>query len=246
MSEVGSGMNIGSDYSGTEKTEKTDKATLRHHILSRRKRVPAEERGAAGELLVRRFPAHMIQDGPTVAAYVSMGSEIETRPLLRWLRAHGCHVLVPRLGSGLEIGWSVLDSLESLRSMDAVGGANNAGSCSSPSTVHHRPDEPTGAVIPPEALEKADLVIAPALAVDPQGNRLGRGAGWYDRALARRKPACPLIAVCWPWEVLDIDLPAEPHDVPADGVLTPEGYRRLSSSGLLSWPAGQDTRRKPD
>ena len=42
MSEVGSGMNIGSDYSGTEKTEKTDKATLRHHILSRRKRVPAE------------------------------------------------------------------------------------------------------------------------------------------------------------------------------------------------------------
>ena len=52
MSEVGSGMNIGSDYSGTEKTEKTDKATLRHHILSRRKRVPAEERGAAGELLV--------------------------------------------------------------------------------------------------------------------------------------------------------------------------------------------------
>ena len=183
---------------------------------------------------IRRFPAHMIQDGSTVAAYVSMGSEIETRPLLRWLLAHGCHVLVPRLGSGLEIGWSVLDSLESLRSMDAVGGANNAGSCSYPSTVHHRPDEPTGAVLPPEALEKADLVIAPALAVDPQGNRLGRGAGWYDRALARRKPACPLIAVCWPWEVLDTDLPAEPHDVPADGVLTPGGYRRLGESGRLS------------
>ena len=106
--------------------------------------------------------------------------------------------------------------------------------CSYPSTVHHRPDEPTGAVLPPEALEKADLVIAPALAVDPQGNRLGRGAGWYDRALARRKPACPLIAVCWPWEVLDTDLPAEPHDVPADGVLTPGGYRRLGESGRLS------------
>ena len=245
MSEVGSGMNIGSDYSGTEKTEKTDKATLRHHILSRRKRVPAEERGAAGELLVRRFPAHMIQDGPTVAAYVSMGSEIETRPLLRWLRAHGCHVLVPRLGSGLEIGWSVLDSLESLRSMDAVGGANNAGSCSSPSTVHHRPDEPTGAVLPPEALEKADLVIAPAWQWTRRAIVWGvEPAGMTGPWLAASRMS--LIAVCWPWEVLDIDLPAEPHDVPADGVLTPEGYRRLSSSGLLSWPAGQDTRRKPD
>ena len=63
-----------------------------------------------------------------------------------------------------DLGWKlagvVLDSLESLRSVDAVGGANNAGSCSYPSTVHHRPDEPTGAVLPPEALEKADLVIA--------------------------------------------------------------------------------------
>lgn len=96
-------MNIGSDHSGTEKTEKMDKATLRHHILSRRKRVPAEERGAAGELLVRRFPAHMIQDGPTVAAYVSMGSEIETRPLLRWLRAHGCHVWC----QGWGLGWKL-------------------------------------------------------------------------------------------------------------------------------------------
>ena len=94
MSEVGSGMNIGSDYSGTEKTEKTDKATLRHHILSRRKRVPAEERGAAGELLVRRFPAHMIQDGPTVAAYVSMGSEIEPGHC-----CDGCGSWLPRVGA---------------------------------------------------------------------------------------------------------------------------------------------------
>lgn len=244
MSEAGNGMNIGSDYSGTENTEKMDKATLRHHILSRRKRVPAEERGAAGALLVRQFPAHMIQDGSTVAAYVSMGSEIETRPLLRWLLAHGCHVLVPRLGSGLEIGWGILDSLESLRSMDVEDGANGTGGSPSTvhhksdepptSTVHHRPDEPNGTVLPPEALEEADLVIAPALAVDPQGNRLGRGAGWYDRALARRKPGCPLIAVCWPWEVLDTDLPAEPHDVPANGVLTPEGYRRLGESSQLS------------
>ena len=44
MSEADNGMNIGSDHSGTEKTEKMDKATLRHHILSRRKRIPAEER----------------------------------------------------------------------------------------------------------------------------------------------------------------------------------------------------------
>ena len=34
--------------------------------------------------------------------------------------------------------------------------------------------------------------------------------------------------MCWPWEVVDDDeWIADPHDVPADGVLTPEGYRQL-------------------
>ena len=58
MSEVGSGMNIGSDYSGTEKTEKTDKATLRQpYTVSAQSAFQAEERGAAGELLVRTVPS---------------------------------------------------------------------------------------------------------------------------------------------------------------------------------------------
>jgi 5-formyltetrahydrofolate cyclo-ligase len=113
----------------------------------------------------------------------------------------------------LGIGWSTLERLESLQAVDGDG--------------HHRPDEPQGRTLPPQALTCADMVIAPAMGVDSRGYRLGRGAGWYDRALAARKPGCPLIAVCWPWEVMGVDLPAEAHDVPADGVLTPEGFTRL-------------------
>jgi len=180
-----------------------DKATLRHRLLAQRALITPEARLAAGEKLVHQFPAYVL-DRPcihygsaplTVAAYVSMGSEVETRPLLAWLLASGIRVLVPLLGSGLDIG---------------------------------RPDEPQGTPLPPEALHDADLIIAPALAVDRHGNRLGRGAGWYDRALVNRRPVCPIIAVCWPWEVVDDDeWIADPHDVPADGVLTPEGYRQL-------------------
>ncbi|WP_420796576.1 5-formyltetrahydrofolate cyclo-ligase [Bifidobacterium pseudolongum] len=40
----------------------------------------------------------------------------------------------------------------------------------------------------------------PALRVDRCGARLGRGGGWYDRALAWRRSGVPLVAVCWPWE----------------------------------------------
>ena len=99
-----------------------DKATLRHRLLAQRALITPEARLAAGEKLVHQFPAYVL-DRPcihygsaplTVAAYVSMGSEVETRPLLAWLLASGIRVLVPLLGSGLDIGWSALDSMESL------------------------------------------------------------------------------------------------------------------------------------
>lgn len=93
-----------------------DKATLRHRLLAQRALITPEARLAAGEKLVHQFPAYVL-DRPcihygsaplTVAAYVSMGSEVETRPLLAWLLASRIRVLVPLLGSGLDIGLSLI------------------------------------------------------------------------------------------------------------------------------------------
>ncbi|OZG61397.1 5-formyltetrahydrofolate cyclo-ligase [Bifidobacterium myosotis] len=208
--------NDGPSSATTAAPVRESKETLRHSALSRRKRTTAAERMAAGEALALHFPLPLLGADPatmSVAAYVSMGTEVETRPLLTLLLDRGCTVMVPRLGSGRDIGWSVLTDVTMLRAVDQPG--------------HLRPDEPIGRILPPDALSQCGLVIAPALGVDPRGYRLGRGAGWYDRALALRRPDCPLIAVCWPWEVMGEPLPTENHDVPADAVLTPEGYRRL-------------------
>lgn len=149
----------------------------------------------------------------TVAAYVSMGSEIAMGPLLESLLHAGLRVLVPRLGSGLDIGWSELLDITSLHDVAADG-------------IHrsHRPQEPDTTVLPPEALREAVMIIVPALAVDAAGIRLGRGGGWYDRALSWRATGARVIAVCWPWETAYDVLPAQAHDVPVDGVITPEGY----------------------
>ena len=195
-----------------------DKRTLRAAMISRRATVSSGERTTAGHALaghvdelmdlaaVRRIgsrpPARM-----TVAAYVSMGSEIPLGELLQALLDHDCRVLVPRLGTGLEIGWSELDALDDLRTMDRAG----------------RPQEPGGVAMPPDALGEADMIVMPALAVDHGGTRLGRGGGWYDRALEHRAAGVPLIAVVWPWEVVDGRLPRETHDVAVNGVLTPDG-----------------------
>jgi len=71
-----------------------------------------------------------------------------------------------------------------------------------------------------------DAVLVPALGIDRSGVRLGQGAGYYDRALA--KVTCPIIAVVYDDELHE-ELPSEPHDHPVDGVVTQSGFQWLGN-----------------
>jgi len=64
------------------------------------------------------------------------------------------------------------------------------------------------------------LVLVPALAVDKNGVRLGRGAGHYDRSLADTASGTHLVAVVRDQEIFEA-LPAERHDIRMTAVLTP-------------------------
>lgn len=82
----------------------------------------------------------------------------------------------------------------------------------------------------PEPLSTAphvvpDIVLLPLLAVDRAGNRLGQGAGYYDRTLADLRARRPVVAVGIAWEVQLADtLPADPWDQPLDAVATPRRW----------------------
>jgi 5-formyltetrahydrofolate cyclo-ligase len=71
--------------------------------------------------------------------------------------------------------------------------------------------QPTEPVRGSGTVARADVVLVPALAVDASGQRLGRGGGSYDRALARVGGQVPTVALIYDGELVD-DLPAEPHD----------------------------------
>jgi len=90
--------------------------------------------------------------------------------------------------------------------------------------------EPVGPRLGPTAIGTADVVVLPALAVDRRGVRLGRGGGYYDRALQHVRPDAVLVAVVFDDELLD-EIPAEPHDQLVTAVVTPSG-------GWQALPAG--------
>ncbi|SDF52437.1 5-formyltetrahydrofolate cyclo-ligase [Klenkia brasiliensis] len=82
--------------------------------------------------------------------------------------------------------------------------------------------EPTGPRLPPEALADAGTVVVPALAVGLDGARLGRGAGFYDRALRFAAPDAVLVGVVFDEELLPA-VPVDDHDVRLHAVVTPSG-----------------------
>ena len=138
--------------------------------------------------------------GGCVAAYVGVDTEPGTLPLLEALRDRGVRVLLPVLREDWSMGWGSFASTDALVT------------------------SPRGLLEPATSdgsLDEAEVVLLPGLAVGPDGARLGRGGGAYDRALVD-VTGTPLLVLLHPDEV-GLDVPAESHDRPVDGWVTSDG-----------------------
>ncbi|MFV0427119.1 MAG: 5-formyltetrahydrofolate cyclo-ligase [Beutenbergiaceae bacterium] len=186
----------------TEDAKTLLREAIRHHRDSRGSR----ERQQAGVAIAQRA-AEIVSDAGCVASYASRPSEPGTGPLMDHLHNHNIQVLLPMLGPGLSRDWALHNPGEPLE-VRAPG----------------RPPDPAGPGLGVTALQRADVIFAPALAVDRTGVRLGQGGGWYDRVLEHRRPDAPVIAVIFDDEVADGDLPRAPHDRQVDGILSPSGW----------------------
>ncbi len=70
-----------------------------------------------------------------------------------------------------------------------------------------------------EEAQTLDVVVVPAIGVDPMGHRIGYGAGYYDRTLPRFCPPAIAIAVAFDYQLV-IEVPKGPHDVAVNAVVT--------------------------
>lgn len=189
------------------------KSQLRRQVLAARRGLDADALAATAEALVDLVLSQpQVRPGACVAAYVSMGSEPGTGPLLAALQARGVRVLLPLLLDDNDLDWAPYAGREAL----------------APSARGMR--EPSAPPLGVDAVAEADLVLVPGLAVSSDGHRLGRGGGSYDRALARvtraRGTQALTAVLLHPGEV-GLDVPTEPHDQRVDAAVTRAGVTRF-------------------
>src|SRR3712207_2000137 len=186
------------------------KLAARDRVVTARRRMSLLElREAADRIAAHLVAAEPVRRAATVAAYVSVGTEPGTGPLLDALLQAGRRVILPVLRPDGDLDWAATSG----RTGDLVAGPRGL-------------LEPSGRRLGLEAVATADVVVVPGLAVDGTGMRLGRGGGSYDRALARVPVGTPVFALLYPGELVD-RVPAATPDRPVTAVISPDGVTRF-------------------
>lgn len=148
-------------------------------------------------------------DGDAVTCYLSMAGEPPTNDVIERLESLGMRVALPimRPRRALAWGWHGGDLTR-----------NNYG-------VLEPAEDPS------VELGTMAAMLIPALRAGRDGSRLGRGAGYYDRALAavpRRDQGGPLRIVMVFDDEIDTSVPHEALDAPVDVIMTPSSLFRVS------------------
>ena len=186
------------------------KTALRDQLVTARNRRPLLEVAESARALADHLlETPEVRRAATVAAYVSIGTEPGTGPLIDRLVAMGRRVILPVVLPDLDLDWAAYDGPDSLERRRGLL-------------------EPAGRRLGPEAVATADVVLTPGLAVDRTGMRLGRGGGCYDRALGRVPVGTFTCTLLYYDELLGHEVPAAPHDRRVSAVVTPSGVSRLT------------------
>lgn len=193
------------DQSGGSPT----KTTLRTHLVAaRRQHGPAGLNAAAEALATHLLGTEEVRRAATITAYISIGSEPGTRPLIEALHAAGKRVLLPLTTRDLDLDWAAYDGPESL------------------APARFGLLEPITAPLGLGAVAHADVLLVPGMAVSTTGVRIGKGGGCYDRALAR-VPADRWRCVLLFADEVGREVPTEEHDQRVHAACTPAGLTRL-------------------
>ena len=180
------------------------KATIRKEILEKRKSQDPKSRAAQSRSIMRTLLSRKeFLKADKILIYLSKEGEVGTNDLLGRAFELGKRVCVPVVDrESDELRVSELPGPDSSFRLGSFG--------------VREPAEEDLNFVPPDQI---DLVVAPGLAFDRRGGRIGYGKGYYDRLLSRLGSQVPRIALAFDFQVLDA-VPQDENDIQVDAIIT--------------------------
>lgn len=178
------------------------KARLRTCYRTRRRTLSALQQRRHGDVVAAALLARA-RAAVTVAVYIAQDGELDLAPLVAQGRPHGVVFAVPVLAEG-GLRFAAHRAEQAMR------------------RGRHGLLEPSN----PRPVRPA-LVLAPLVAFDERGHRLGMGGGHYDRYFARH-PEVERVGVAHECQRATA-LPVDPWDVPLAAVVTEHGWHRFAN-----------------
>jgi 5-formyltetrahydrofolate cyclo-ligase len=178
------------------------KAELRKRLRGVRKAMPVEAALERSAKILAKLEAHpAVVTAKSIALFwpIAARKEVDLRAFDASLRKRNVRVAYPAIDPESDV--------MTFRFVDDLAALEEQG--------YGFAEPPADA---PHAAE-LDVVIVPAVAVDPTGHRIGYGAGYYDRTLPRYAPPATSIAVAYDWQLV-AEVPATDHDVRVGFVVT--------------------------
>ena len=172
--------------------------------MRQRRAILFREKPDAAAKAAALLPPGRLAGAQVVAGYRPQGGEMDPLPLMRRFAAAGASLALP-VATGPQArltfrAWNEGDLL----APDVFG-------------------IPSPTAAQPEV--RPDVIIAPVVAFDRLGGRLGQGAGCFDRTLAWARNGDPVFAIGLAFAGQEVELvPVAPHDQGLDAILTETGY----------------------
>ena len=183
------------------------KKQLRGEALARRDALDQQWRIEASLGMAEWAQRIPVEPGDVVSGFWPMRSEVDVRPLMFAFREQGARLCLPAI-----LDKTTIVFRELVRGADLIDMGFG--------TYGPGPDA--------EVLQPV-LMLVPLAAFDARGHRIGYGAGYYDRAIAKLQagPRPPrLVGIAFDCQQVE-RVPDQPHDVVIPEMLTESGLRRL-------------------
>jgi 5-formyltetrahydrofolate cyclo-ligase len=178
---------------------------LRQAALARRRLLaPGDAASWSGLIQARAVDLSAYRDSAAVALYSPVDHEVDTAAILGDALKSAKKIYYPKLSEAGKAYFARIGSASEL-----VAGPYGI-------------LEPAGS----EALVPADdgrlMVFIPGLLFDRQGNRLGRGGGWYDRALGNLPQRGIFVGLAYEFQLIET-LAVQPWDQKVQLIITEKG-----------------------